>query len=276
MKKLHLLSVSGGIFALLLFALLVSGCQDTSTGIMPDLSQYSVLLYTDSWNYREGSPDFAAQALEGLNVTDYDVAHNPTELANFYGNSYDLIVFDNSWYGSSVMVDALLGYLENEGRLVMTSWLMAGNVENSTRDPYPSHPIWAYFGYSPASFGDVAPVYKWPAEDALFTFPNSVPDFSAMTDGSRIDTFPGNAESSEEARAGVSSSPTSEAVTIVDCGCGRHILNAFLLCNAIDENNVPNDVDGDGKADAVELWQNEIVAVMQGEITPAELPANLP
>lgn len=202
------------------------------------------------------------KALENLGATEYDVALNPDEFAGYLGNSYDLIVIDHSNYGGAdVMLDALAGYVENGGRLVIASWRL-----------YESSPLWPLLGYSNVTNGDVVPIYQWQPSHAVFTFPNAVPNLTAMTDGGGTDNFPGNALDNAEAVAGITSVPAVDSASIFVNDTGRTVLNAFLMCNAISDQLVPNDIDDDGKPDATELWENEIVSVMQGDVQPVLLP----
>jgi hypothetical protein len=71
--KLGLLSIAAACCALLAVGAFFAGCQDDTgggqQGFTPDLSDYSVLLYTDSYSYRGGTGsvrladplDFASQ-----------------------------------------------------------------------------------------------------------------------------------------------------------------------------------------------------------------------
>lgn len=117
------------------------------------------------------------------------------------------------------------------------------------------------------------PVYRWQPSHAIFTFPNAMPDLTAMTDGPGTDSAPGNALEGTEAIGGVTTTPADGEGEIFVNDSGRTVLNSFLLCNAIDSQNlIPNDVDEDDKPDATELWENEIAYVMQGNVQPVLLP----
>mgnify|MGYP001397705606 CR=1 FL=1 len=111
--------------------------------------------------------------------------------------------------------------------------------------------------------GDVYPIYRWVAAHPIFSTPNDVPDFTALSDAwYGVDTFPGDPTGTGIALAGTTESSEPGKATIFIANAGRTIFNAFLLDDAADDANVANDVDADGKADAVEYWENQIVYLL--------------
>jgi len=102
-------------------------------------------------------------------------------------------------------------------------------------------------------------VSKWRSH-AIFTSPNAVPDLLAGPDDAWFD----NGDRFEPAGgavalAGYTATPTANQAAIV-LGNGEHtILNGMIF-----EDFLPIDSDGDGKADIVELVENEIVFLGQG------------
>lgn len=117
------------------------------------------------------------------------------------------------------------------------------------------------------------PQYRWAVDHPIFTVPNQVPDLTALTDhfGYGVNFFPGNALSNAEAVGGITPGPAPDSATIFVNNTGRTVLNAFLLMDAVNDDGTANDVDADGTPDAQELWQNEIVYVLQGNPTPVTL-----
>jgi len=136
-------------------------------------------------------------------------------------------------------------------------------------------PLWATLGASFAAEAgrDTQPVYRWNAAHPLFTTPNHVPDFTALTDDEwAINVTPGTALSTATALGGLTESEEAGQATIFLHNNKRTILTTFLTADAhIDF--TPNDIDEDGVPDAVEYWENQIVFLLnQPGVTAVRFP----
>lgn len=89
--KIRYLMMAAACCALLATGVLLAGCQDTPSRQVPNLANYSVLLYTDSWNYRGVSGStrdtpptgFAGEAVENLGAVEYDIAYDTQDFDNY-------------------------------------------------------------------------------------------------------------------------------------------------------------------------------------------------
>ncbi|MHB0938769.1 MAG: hypothetical protein ACYDCO_09260 [Armatimonadota bacterium] len=266
---LRSLLLAAACFAGLAMCAFFAGCSDDDgddNRQLPDFSQLSILLYYDG----ELEGNFAQQALDDFGAT-YTLVESPAELLAQSGNAYDLLVIDNPDQDSEAMLDLLENYVDDGGRMVISTW---------QSDQFPDHPLWAELG---ADIGlapntNVVPQFRWEEDHPVFTFPNRVPDLDALTDDFEfgVNYFPGNALSNAEAVGGITPEPQPNSATIFVNDTGRTVLNAFLLMDAVEIVNgtvIPNDEDNDGEPDARELWQNEIVYVLRGNPVPVTLVA---
>ena len=267
--KLRLLSILG-IIVLLALTLLLAGCDDNPVEAgqqLPDFSQFNILLYEDAVDVEAL---FAQQALDNLNAN-YTLASTPDEFFSAgSGQSWDLIVVENANYNSLDMLEALRLYYLDGGRVAISTFQVSNDA---------THALWSALG---ASFdgtisSDVDPVYKWVPGSSLFTFPNNVPNFTAMTDYTyTINNASGTALASATAMGGITTTPTAGNAVIFLNNSNRAILNSFLLADAateVGDTLVPNDVDSDGVADAVEYWENQVVFLLnQSGVAPVPFP----
>jgi len=267
--RLHHLLLAAACCAWLTMGLLFAGCSDTPNagGLhLPDFSNMSILLYYDG----EDGGNFAQQALDDFGAG-YTLVGNPDDLLAQSGNAFQLVVIDNPGNDNEQMLDMLQQYVEDGGRMVISTW---------QSDSLPDHPLWGVLGadIGDAPSNDVVPQFKWIENHAVFTFPNQVPNLTAMTDDFSygVNQFPGNALPNADTVGGITPAPAADSATIFVNHNGRTVLNSFLLMDAVeivDDTVIPNDEDDDGEPDARELWQNEMVNVLQGNVTPVTLVA---
>lgn len=245
-----------------------TGCNgdDDNDRELPDFTQLSILLYYDG----EPEGNFAQQALDDFGAV-YTLVESSEELLGQSGNAFDLLVIDNPDQNDEDMLTLLDNYVEDGGRIVISTW---------QSDASPDHPLWDELGANigAAPNGDVVPQFRWEENHPVFTFPNRVPDLTALTDDFDfgVNYFPGNALSNAEAVGGITPEPEPDSATIFVNDTDRTVLNAFLLMDAVeivDITVIPNDEDDDGEPDARELWQNEIVYVLRGNPVPVTLVA---
>ncbi len=169
---------------------------------------------------------------------------------------WQLIVVDNPSSGDTSFLTNIENFVNAGGHLAISTW---------QSDPFPTHTLWGTLGSTSgaAPGGDVHPIYRWVATHPIFSTPNDVPDFTALSDvWYGVDTFPGDPTGTGTALAGTTESSEPGKATIFIANAGRTIFNAFLLDDAADDTDVANDVDGDGKADAIEYWENQIVYLL--------------
>ncbi|MHB9107870.1 MAG: hypothetical protein ACYDCO_12505 [Armatimonadota bacterium] len=265
------------IAVLAVFGLGLAGCGgggSPNTPQMPDFAGVDVLLYTDA----QGGADFAYQALNDLGVA-YQMVTTREHMEAHAGESFHLLVVDYTLPTQSVQmpfydIDATLSMIEqfiaDGGRVVISTW----HLEHKSY-----HEIWPALGVVShgAPNAGIAPVFRWDTGHSLFNFPNAVPDLTTMSgfpDREDAHYSPGSALSNAVALGGFTSPADTESGAIFFSKNGRTVLNSFLLMDAVQplgELLVPNDSDADGIADAVELWQNEIVHVLQGDVSPVML-----
>lgn len=112
----------------LAMCVLFAGCSDTDGNqVVPDFSGLSILLYYDG----EPAGNFALRALDALGA-DYTLVTDQDELMAQAGNAYELLVIDNPNIQDEAMLDLLNTYVEDGGRMVISTW---------QSDEFPDHPL---------------------------------------------------------------------------------------------------------------------------------------
>src|SRR5262245_55191600 len=211
-----------------------------------------ILVYTDD-GLR--SPPFrhitlALQAL-GLPFTVFN--DDPTGFGvALTSQSWDLVVVDhNGYYAVGTLWEALRAHLESGGKLLVTTFDVDGSHSSPTL-------LWDDIGAAPA--GDliltIPPVFRWNPAHPLFSYPESVPDFTAiqyayLDNGDRLIVAPPSL-----AVGGFTETATYAEGAIVVSANYPAILNSFLLS----DNGA--DLDADGKPDSMELYENEVVFLL--------------
>jgi hypothetical protein len=215
----------------------------------------NILIYADDLNHPVPNTylDQALQAL-GLGYTAYysgDWAGFETALT---GGGWDLVLFGNDEYSSPESVfTALNNYVTGGGKLVCHSWRVDG---------YPAHPLWSTLGFTwVADDTDPPdPVYWWQPDHGIFTTPQWVPEFTALTTvgygvyGQHVEPLPGPAAVAGYTTPG----PDPDEAAIVLANDNRTVFRGFL------DGQNSADLDGDTVPDGVELWINLIDGIQYG------------
>lgn len=168
------------------------------------------------------------------------------------GGPWDLVVYnEENWPPPGSVYDALYNYLDSGGRVIVTTWRMHN---------YPGKPLWVELGVSHAytlSFDGDKNMYLWDPTHPIFTTPNTIPNpLTYNGDIYGVDGFFVNVLSGATAIAGSTTMPQAGNATIVVRNDGKAIYNGILTgCMNMDQ-------DGDGKTEAVELWENEITFIL--------------
>jgi hypothetical protein len=218
-----------------------------------------VLVHTDD-PVHVGPASYPEQALVRLGMP-YHATYDweqATFVAKLESGAWDVVIFTvDEWVTDPGVLDALLGYVDGGGRLIVYDrWL----------DVTAGHAFWAALGVSfrgnivsPA--GVNVPVYQWDGTHPVFRFPEVVPSpldwvSRGFTGGQRVAPLAGS-----RALAGYTVAPAaSEAALVVGNG-GRTIYKAFGEAWHDD-----SDHDGDGVADVVELWVDLIVYMSERQV----------
>lgn len=161
--------------------------------------------------------------------------------------TWDAVIFDHQlatiYPYDFVLFDELNAYVEQGGRLFMSSWQMAD---------VPDHPLWDRLGVRwVASYESPVPVAWTTAAARWVDVPNDVPRFAQLSDlyiidGHRLVAAPGTTVLARlDDRAG------GDALVLANAG--RTLVRSFL-----DGANV-TDRDQDDVLDAIELWRGVLV-----------------
>lgn len=203
---------------------------------------------------------YPVQALDNLGFSYQYVGNDASSFLTFLTTqSWDLVVIDEPGSLSNAW-DQLNTYVMDGGCLIYSTYYM------SYMD---GHPLWAALGVAyVSSFNSPLDVYQWDTAHPIFTTPNALPNpmdgfnddwgdngdiVSTVGDGTAI--------------GGSTASPSADILLVVANG-GKTVFNGFLLAD------MDGDADTDGTIDAIELWENEIMFVLQscaavgGEILP--------
>ncbi len=161
----------------------------------------------------------------------WDYTHNYFQLGNYWSE--------------------IESHFNNGGKVIIATFDIDGSHSEPTT-------LWDTLGVlQNADMSTPASVYRWDTAHAIFTTPETVPDFTALVnqyldDGDRVaDT------DLSTPIAGFTASSTAAEAGIVVRKDRRAVVNSFLIA----ENR--SDQDADGVLDAVELWENEIQYVIK-------------
>lgn len=217
-----------------------------------------------------GSTQFVFEALNNLGP---EYAYKATMDEDYFldrlqnGGPWDLIIIDEySDCLNATLITELGNYIAGGGKVIIDffGW--------STGECGQSGPLPALFDATYASeYSAPTNLYRWTVSHPIFTTPNAVPDFtntfcdSCARDGAKFDPTGGG---TSIAGYVVSPQTAGEHGLIIGNG-GRTILNGevmSVLCG---------DRDGDGKPDAVELIENEVLFLLEQlhDFTTAASPA---
>ncbi|MFX0009726.1 MAG: DUF4350 domain-containing protein [Candidatus Hermodarchaeota archaeon] len=218
-----------------------------------------ILLHTDEPNSDNYYVTPVANALNQLGLNYY------LTFTEFYFNlsvnlnSWDLIIVDNPWYIIDGCFDSLVGYLDDGGRLIMSTYYASVAT-----------PLWAKMGFAYATgLPDGAPLYMWDQYHSIFTTPIDfdLTQFTPVTDyGDEGDLLTVYANAT--GIAGYTSLESADNALIVLRNDKKTLFNGYL----IDE--FTGDDDDSTYPDNLELWINEI-AYMWAQV-PSGAPAGIP
>lgn len=238
----------------LLFLLVIISAMKAHT--TPSIN---ILVYSDDANFTNLEDRPPLVALRNLGYTSYTAYSNFNDFKSALttGGPWDLVIYnEENWAPDVTVYDALYSYLASGGKVIVTTWRM---------DDYPLHSLWAELGVSYSdtltTSGDQY-MYLWSPTHSIFTTPNTLPNplkYNKNLYG--VDGFFVDALSGATALAGNTTTPQAGKAIIVVRNDGKAIFNGVLTgCMNLDH-------DGDGKTEAVELWENEIAFIL-GAIRP--------
>lgn len=218
-----------------------------------------ILLYTDEPNSINYYVTPVANALNQLGLNYY------LTFSEFYFNlslklrNWNLVIVDNPWFIIDGVFNNLIEYLDNGGRLIMSSYY----ASNPT-------PLWARMGFTYAGpMPDSVPLYMWDQYHSIFTTPINfdLTQFTPIADyGDEGDLL--TVSSNATALAGYTSLEMDDNAVIVLRNDKKTLYNGYL----IDE--FSSDSDDSTYPDNLELWINEI-AYMWAQI-PSAAPPGIP
>ena len=214
----------------------------------------NALVYTDDFNVAPFSR-YVIVALNNLGINYTHYADNPSGFgAALASQPWDLVIVDHyNYYAVGSYWTELEEYVRDGGRLVLSTFDIDGSHSEPTT-------LWDTLGvrwvsdmlYSPE------PVYRWIPSHPIFTFPNSVGDITSYISWGPVDYGDHVAVTTGTPIAGFTTSPVEDYAAIVVGNTYPTVLFSFCL------DDFRYDEDGDGKLDAIELWQNAIVYLARG------------
>jgi thermitase len=212
----------------------------------------NVLVYSDD-AYVAPSSRYVILALNelGINYTYY--VDDPWGFGSaLVSQSWDLVVVDHcNYYAMGDYWTELDYYVRNGGLLVLSTF----DIDGSNSEPTS---LWDTLGVRWVSdMGSPEPVYRWVPSHAIFNFPNSIGDLTSYSYG-YSDGGDHVAATTGTAIAGFTNTPVEDSAGIVVGNAYQTVLFSFRL------DEFRYDQDGDGKLDAIELWQNAIVYLARG------------
>jgi hypothetical protein len=211
-----------------------------------------VLVYSDD-AYVAPSSRYLIIALNDLGINFTYYSDDPSGFGRALGSrSWDMVIVDHcNYYAIGNYWTELDDYVRGGGLLVLGTFDIDGSHSEHTN-------LWNTLGVS--WFSDMSypePVYRWETSHDIFTFPNSVGDLTSYSYG-YYDGGDHVAATTGTAIAGFTSSPAADSASIVVGNVYQTVLFSFRL------DEFRYDQDGDGKLDAIELWQNAIVYLARG------------
>jgi thermitase len=208
----------------------------------------NVLVYSD--DYVVGTTSrYVIVALDDLGINYTYYADDPGGFsAALQSQTWDLVVVDHCNYFSLTDSWPLLDtYVQNGGLLVLSTF----DVDNPAN-------LWSTLGVrSVSDMQQPEPVYRWVPSSPIFTSPNAIGDLTSYEEG-YLDDGDHVAATSGTSIAGFTSSPVADSAGIVLGNTYRTVLFSFIL------DEFRSDQNGDGRLDAVELWENAIAYLARG------------
>ena len=212
----------------------------------------NVLVYSDDYVVAPSSR-YVIVALNDLGINYTYYADDPYGFGSaLVSQSWDLVIVDHcNYYAMGNYWTELDDYVRHGGLLVLSTF----DIDGSNSEPTT---LWDTLGVrwvSDMSYPE--PVYRWAPSHPIFTFLNTVDDLTSYAD-SYWDEGDHVAATTGTPIAGFTTSPTEGYAGIVVGNVYQTVLFSF----ALDEFRY--DQNGDGKLDAIELWQNAIVYLARG------------
>lgn len=210
----------------------------------------SVLLYTTEYT----SPNYfqtpVAKALNKLNIKFYLTANDDYLNLSLSLYSWNFLIIDQpSGIITTEILNSIEDYVENEGRLLMSSYRV---------DDLQSHSLWSTLGFKfVADMPDKSPIYIWESGNDIFNKPiayganNFTPNYDYFDEGDLLTVYP-----NATALAGYTETYKAGNATIVLRNDRKTLYNGYL----IDQFNT--DMDDSTYEDRLELWINEISYMM--------------
>jgi subtilase family serine protease len=248
-----------GVYNITAYAPPIAGEEFTENNIVGNtvlvllIAVRKVLVYSDDY-FVAPSSRYVIIALNelGINFTYY--SNDPLGFGSaLVSQSWDMVIVDHcNYYAIGNYWTELDDYVREGGLLVLGTFDIDGSNSEPTN-------LWDTLGVSWVSdMSYLEPVYRWVTSHDIFTFPNSVGDLTSYSNLGYNDRGDHVAATTGTAIAGFTSSPAADSASIVVGNVYQTVLFSFR----VDEFRY--DQDGDGKLDAIELWQNAIVYAAKG------------
>jgi len=242
-----------GVYNVTAYAPPISGEEFTENNISEKqvlvllIAVKSVLVYADDYAIAPSSR-YVIVALDNLGIDYTYYSDDPGGFgAALVSQPWDLVVVDHcNYYAMGYYWTELEEYVRNGGLLVLSTF----DIDGSNSEPTT---LWDTLGVRWVSdMWYPEPVYRWMPSHSIFTFPNTVGDLTSYMeaysdDGDHVASTTGTAV------AGFTTAPSEGYASVVVGNVYRTVLFSFIL------DEFRYDQDGDGKLDAVELWENAIV-----------------
>jgi len=214
----------------------------------------NILVYTDDF-YVAPSSRYVIVALNNLGINYTHYADNPSGFGWALVNQpWDMVIVDHyNYYAVGSYWTELEEYVRDGGLLVLSTFDIDGSHSEPTT-------LWNTLGARWISNMQLSPepVYRWMPSHPIFTFPNTVGDITSYISWGPVDYGDHVAATTGTPIAGFTTSPTEDYAAVVVGNIYPTVLFSFCL------DDFRYDEDGDGKLDAIELWQNAIVYLARG------------
>ncbi|MFW9803207.1 MAG: DUF4350 domain-containing protein [Candidatus Thorarchaeota archaeon] len=181
---------------------------------------------------------------------------------SLHSENWELVVYDNINYGTSIIFEEILDYVRAGGRMVFSTWTYSNALATELNN-------YIGFEYAGNYFSPQPPIHVWNPGAGIFNNPNpygagnisSNIDYSFGLECQNLTVF-----DNATALAGLDSTTSTTNASIVLGAGGRVIVNGMLLSMYM------NDTDDSTYPDAVEIWENEIAFLMKPSIdAPADV-----
>jgi thermitase len=249
-----------GVYNVTAYAPPISGDEFTQNNIAKKtvtvllIAVRSVLVYSDD-AFVAPSSRYVIVALNNLGINYTYYADDPSGFGwALVSQPWDLVIVDHyNYYAVGSYWTELEEYVRDGGRLVLSTFDIDGSHSEPTT-------LWDTLGVRWVSNMQESPepVYRWIPSHPIFTFPNTVGDITSYVYWGPVDYGDHVAATTGTPIAGFTTSPMEDYAAIVEGNIYPTVLFSFCL------DDFRYDEDGDGKLDAIELWQNAIVYLARG------------